>query len=65
MGSSLIKNKILSYRSKIIIKIKNSNSFIQWLNNTDLESLRIWRNEQKNILRHRRSIYAIKDIKKN
>ena len=56
MGSFLIKNKILSYRSKIIIKIKNNDSFIQWLNNTDLESLRIWRNEQKNILRQDKNI---------
>ena len=58
MRNFLIKNKILTYRSKVTIKIKNNESFIEWLDNTDLESLRKWRNEQKNILRQNKNITA-------
>ena len=42
---------MLKYKSKLIQNILINENYHSWLTLKDFESLRIWRNQQKNILR--------------
>ena len=54
---------MLKYKSKFIKNILTNENFFSWLTLKDFEFLRIWRNQQKNILRQVNNINK-KDQKK-
>jgi RimJ/RimL family protein N-acetyltransferase len=59
----LLANIMLKYKSKFIQNILINENYYSWLTPEDFESLRIWRNQQKNILRQVNNINK-KDQKK-
>jgi RimJ/RimL family protein N-acetyltransferase len=48
--------KVFSYKNKKIKKIFINNNYFYWLNVGDLNLIRIWRNNQKKILRQNKNI---------
>jgi len=51
-----MNNKVFSYKNKIFKKIFIKNNYFDWLNTKDIILLRVWRNNQKNILRQCKNI---------
>lgn len=51
-----MNKKVLSYKNKSFKKIFIKNNYFDWLNTKDIILLRIWRNNQKNILRQCKNI---------
>jgi RimJ/RimL family protein N-acetyltransferase len=55
-------NKVFSYKNKKIKKVFIKNNYFDWLNTEDLILVRIWRNNQKKVLRQCKNI-SIKEQK--
>jgi len=63
LSLNLFANFMLKYKSKFIQNILINENYYSWLTLKDIEFLRVWRNQQKNILRQDNNINK-KDQKK-
>ena len=56
LSLDLFANIMLKYKSKFIRSIIINENYYSWLTPKDFEFLRVWRNQQKNILRQSKNI---------